>query len=112
MSNTPITDPPDPPPIYVVSGGRGASGEQLARTALAQFQEADIQLVIVPLVRFVPAGCTGNNCWAELRGFATFFLKRRYSPGQKTFYGEFIQHVVSGEGTGGEGTTVSIRLVQ
>jgi Flp pilus assembly protein TadG len=72
----------------------------------------DSRVVIVPLVRFVPAGCTGNNCWAELRGFATFFLKRRYSPGQKTFYGEYIQHVVSGEGTGGEGTTVSIRLVQ
>ena len=72
----------------------------------------DARVVIVPLVRFGPAGCTGNNCWAELRGFATFFLKRRYSAGQKTFYGEYIQHVVPGEGTGGEGTAVSVRLVE
>lgn len=72
----------------------------------------DARVIIVPLVRFVPSGCTGNNCWAELRGFATFFLKRRVNPGQKTFYGEYIEHVVPGEGTGGEGTVVSVRLVE
>jgi regulator of PEP synthase PpsR (kinase-PPPase family) len=42
------------PPIYVVSGGLGASGEQLARTALAQFQDADVPIVVVPHVRDVP----------------------------------------------------------
>ena len=38
-------------PLLVVSGGYGASGEQLARTALAQFSEAGIPVVIVPHVR-------------------------------------------------------------
>lgn len=37
--------------IYIVSGGVGASGEQLVRTALAQFQQVDIPVVIVPQVR-------------------------------------------------------------
>ncbi|MBN1218679.1 MAG: kinase/pyrophosphorylase [Anaerolineae bacterium] len=41
------------PPIYVVSGGVGASGEQLARTALAQFEHTDMQIIIVPHVRQV-----------------------------------------------------------
>ncbi len=30
---------PAPPPIYVVSGGVGASGEQLVQTVLAQFPD-------------------------------------------------------------------------
>jgi regulator of PEP synthase PpsR (kinase-PPPase family) len=38
------------PPIFVVSGGMGISGEQLTRTALAQFQQADLPVVIVPHV--------------------------------------------------------------
>ena len=38
-------------PLIIVSGGHGASGEQLARTALAQFREANIPVVIVPHVR-------------------------------------------------------------
>ncbi|MCZ7544303.1 MAG: kinase/pyrophosphorylase [Anaerolineae bacterium] len=38
-------------PIYVVSGGTGASGEQVVRTALAQFREADAPVVVVPHVR-------------------------------------------------------------
>jgi len=41
------------PPLYVVSGGVGASGEQLTRTALAQFENADIPVIIVPHVREV-----------------------------------------------------------
>jgi len=41
------------PPIYVVSGGVGASGEQLTRTALAQFENPDIAVIIVPHVREV-----------------------------------------------------------
>jgi regulator of PEP synthase PpsR (kinase-PPPase family) len=35
------------PPLYVVSGGVGASGEQLAHTALAQFENPDIPIIIV-----------------------------------------------------------------
>jgi len=35
-----------PLPLYVLSGGVGASGEQLARTVLAQFQGADVPIQI------------------------------------------------------------------
>lgn len=35
------------PPIYIVSGGRGASGEQLLQTALAQFSERDVPFEII-----------------------------------------------------------------
>lgn len=41
------------PPLYVVSGGQGLSGEQLARTALAQFEAADVPVIVVPGVREV-----------------------------------------------------------
>lgn len=37
----------DVPPILVVSGGRGVSGEQLLRTALAQFSNRDVPVEIV-----------------------------------------------------------------
>jgi regulator of PEP synthase PpsR (kinase-PPPase family) len=40
-------------PLVIVSGSSGASGEQLVRTALAQFSEADISVVVVPRVRSV-----------------------------------------------------------
>ena len=43
--------PPSPPPLFVVSGGEGASGEQIIRTALAQFEEAQVKVVILPHVR-------------------------------------------------------------
>lgn len=33
-----------PPPIYIVSGGSGASGEQLVETALAQFPDSQIPI--------------------------------------------------------------------
>lgn len=39
------------PPVYVVSGGAGASGEQLVRTALAQFNGVDVPVIILPHVR-------------------------------------------------------------
>ncbi len=39
------------PPIFIVSGGAGLSGEQLVRTALAQFASADVPIEIVPHVR-------------------------------------------------------------
>ena len=38
-------------PIFVVSGATGASGEQLVRTALAQFGESDVAVTVVPRVR-------------------------------------------------------------
>lgn len=43
----------DSPPIYIISGGKGASGEQLVRTALAQFRDAHPPVIIVPDVRRV-----------------------------------------------------------
>jgi len=39
------------PPIFIVSGGAGASGQQLARTALAQFEGAHVPIEIVPHVQ-------------------------------------------------------------
>ena len=43
----------DVPPIFIVSGGVGASGEHVVRTALAQFEEVDVPVLIVPHVRRV-----------------------------------------------------------
>jgi len=37
--------------VYVVSGGVGASGEQLVRTALAQFPAQETELEVIPRVR-------------------------------------------------------------
>lgn len=42
-----------PPPIYVVSGGAGASGEQLVHTALAQFPDQELPVIVVGNVRRV-----------------------------------------------------------
>ncbi|GAB4446458.1 MAG: pyruvate, water dikinase regulatory protein [Anaerolineae bacterium] len=36
----------DWPPVYVVSGGTGASGERLAQTALAQFPEVAVPIIV------------------------------------------------------------------
>ncbi len=41
------------PSIFIVSGGVGASGEQLVRTALAQFQGVEVPVIIVSHVRQV-----------------------------------------------------------
>lgn len=38
-------------PIFIVSGGTGFSGEQLLRTALAQFPESDVQVTVIGSVR-------------------------------------------------------------
>lgn len=40
-----------PPPIYVVSGGTGASGEQLVHTVLAQFPESQVPVIMRGHVR-------------------------------------------------------------
>ncbi|MEF3274548.1 MAG: kinase/pyrophosphorylase [Chloroflexus sp.] len=45
------TGPHPAPPLYVVSGGAGAVGEQVARLTLSQFEEADVPLIVVPNVR-------------------------------------------------------------
>jgi regulator of PEP synthase PpsR (kinase-PPPase family) len=37
-------------PVYVVSGGAGASGQQLARTLLAQFPGHAVQVIVVPKI--------------------------------------------------------------
>ncbi len=37
-------------PLYILSGGVGASGEQITRTVLAQFPEADVKIEIFPKV--------------------------------------------------------------
>lgn len=39
------------PPIFIISGGVGASGEQLLRTALAQFPGAELPVIIIPYVQ-------------------------------------------------------------
>ena len=41
----------DTPPIYIVSGGTGASGEQIVHTVLAQFPDHQPQVIAVPAVR-------------------------------------------------------------
>ena len=42
-----------PPPIYVVSGGVGASGEQLVQTMLAQFPDSNVSVITMGNVRQV-----------------------------------------------------------
>ena len=44
-------DRTDLPPIYLISGGTGASGEQLVHTVLAQYPERQVPVIIVPRVR-------------------------------------------------------------
>lgn len=44
----------DKPSVFIVSGGVGASAEQTVRTALVQFEGAEVQVVIVPNVRELP----------------------------------------------------------
>lgn len=46
-----VEDRTDLPPIYLISGGTGASGEQLVHTVLAQFPECQVPVITVPRVR-------------------------------------------------------------
>jgi len=41
------------PQIFIVSGGMGTTGEQLARTALAQFEDGGTSIVVIPGLRTV-----------------------------------------------------------
>jgi regulator of PEP synthase PpsR (kinase-PPPase family) len=43
----------DLPPVYLVSGGTGASGEQLVHTVLAQFPDREVPVVTISRVRHV-----------------------------------------------------------
>lgn len=58
----------DRPPIFIISGGTGTSGEQVVRTALAQFPDAEIPVIIVPYVRQVNQVETTVNRAAETGG--------------------------------------------
>jgi hypothetical protein len=40
----------DEPPIFIISGGMGVSGEQLVRTVLAQFQDVNVSVKIIARV--------------------------------------------------------------
>jgi [pyruvate, water dikinase]-phosphate phosphotransferase / [pyruvate, water dikinase] kinase len=42
---------PEAPPIFVVSGGVGTSGEQVVNTILAQFHGVDVPVITIPSVR-------------------------------------------------------------
>ena len=68
-----------------------------------------MRLVVVPLVVFTTA--PGNNKRAHVNGYASFFLKRRLD-NKKEYYGEYVQDVVIGEGSGGNGTVFTLKLVQ
>jgi len=53
------------PRIFVVSGGMGTTGEQLARTALAQFEGSGVSIAVVPGVRTTSEVRTAVNRAAE-----------------------------------------------
>lgn len=38
--------------VYLLSGGVGASGEQLLNTALAQFPDQEVRLIVIPHIRY------------------------------------------------------------
>ena len=39
------------PPIFIISGGAGALGKHVARIALSQFPENDVEVIVIPQVR-------------------------------------------------------------
>ncbi|WP_322821005.1 pyruvate, water dikinase regulatory protein [Chloroflexus sp.] len=49
MSDQPVSQ--TAPSLYIVSGGAGAVGEQVARLTLSQFEGAEVPLIIIPNVR-------------------------------------------------------------
>jgi len=46
-----MSDPTGPVTIFILSGGVGASGEQLAYTVLAQFPDSDVRVVTIGNIR-------------------------------------------------------------
>ena len=86
----------------------------------------DSRVVVVPIVDFYrdcspnnpcvfdgkSTGCNGSNAWGKVKGFAAFFLKRPLVNGKDDFYGEFIDFVVPGEGSGGNGTVFTLKLIK
>jgi len=47
-----ISQPANPHTILIVSGGAGASGEQVVHTVLAQFPQKRVQVITIPNVRY------------------------------------------------------------
>jgi regulator of PEP synthase PpsR (kinase-PPPase family) len=79
-----------PPPIYIVSGGTGASGEQIVHTVLVQFPESQVPVITVAHVRHAEqiedvvaqAEADGGTIVhtlvdAHLRGVLTRYAKQR-----------------------------------
>jgi regulator of PEP synthase PpsR (kinase-PPPase family) len=78
------------PPIYIVSGGTGSSGEQIVHTVLAQFPESQVPVITVANVRraeqvedvVVQAEADGGTIVhtlvdAHLRGLLVRYAKQR-----------------------------------
>ena len=62
------------PQIFVVSGGMGTTGEQLARTALAQFGDGDASIVVLPGLRtVVEARDAASGELLVSQGFDSYF---------------------------------------
>jgi Putative Flp pilus-assembly TadE/G-like len=70
----------------------------------------DARVIHVPLCTFTLN--PGNTNSATVNGFAAFFLKTKFTPGQKIYKGEFIKAVVQGEGDGGTGTVYTVKLIK
>lgn len=49
--NPALGEKDSPPPIYIISGGAGASGEQVVHTALAQFPGKQVLVITFPHIR-------------------------------------------------------------
>jgi regulator of PEP synthase PpsR (kinase-PPPase family) len=56
------------PRIFVVSGGMGTTGEQLARTALAQFEGSGVSIAVIPGIRTADEVREAVNRAAEAKG--------------------------------------------
>jgi [pyruvate, water dikinase]-phosphate phosphotransferase / [pyruvate, water dikinase] kinase len=51
IDDEPTPSTASPPPVFLVSGGVGSSGQQLVNTVLAQFTGPEVPVVVVPHVR-------------------------------------------------------------
>lgn len=49
------------PPVFIVSGGLGSSGEQLVRTSLAQFQNIDVPIKLFSNMTNKPIETTADE---------------------------------------------------
>ena len=65
------------PSVFVISGGMGTSGNQLVRTALAQFPHSDVSVTIIPHVRQVKQLEQAIHQACEVNGIVTHTLVDR-----------------------------------